>query len=172
MSDDYPPAIAELLAIAHPVSLGPGSPNREAGDQLQRLDAARLFGPALIRDQDMAMACLAGLWLRFDFLDRSHEISQGIDTPAGGFWHAIMHRREPDSGNSKYWYRRIDSHLVVAALRQQAAPLGYSYTTPAAFVDYCEHVRSTGSRDEEVGKQVQMLEWRLLFDDCVSAAIS
>src|SRR5262245_21627515 len=54
-------------------------------------------------------AMLAGLWLYHDWLDESHRISQSLDTPTGSFWHAIMHRRERDFSNSKYWYARCAS---------------------------------------------------------------
>jgi hypothetical protein len=53
---------------------------------------------------------LAGLWLLEGDLDASHELSQKWETPTGSYWHAIMHRREGDFGNSKYWYRRIKKH--------------------------------------------------------------
>ena len=53
---------------------------------------------------------LAGLWLLEGDLDASHERSQKWETPTGSYWHAIMHRREGDFGNSKYWYRRIKKH--------------------------------------------------------------
>jgi hypothetical protein len=172
MTDAYPPLIAELLAIPHPTALGPGSPNRAAGDRLRGLDPAALFPSTPIRDPEMARACLAGLWLRFDFVDESHKISHEIESPTGSFWHAIMHRREPDAGNSKYWYRTIGRHPVVSALERQAPALGYGYSNPAAFVDFCERVRDTGRPDEEVAKQVQALEWRLLFEHCLSAAVS
>lgn len=48
----------------------------------------------------------AALWLYVDDLDRSHALSQSIETEAGAFWHGIMHRREGDFWNSKYWFRR------------------------------------------------------------------
>jgi hypothetical protein len=172
MTDTYPPLIAELLAIPHPTALGAGSPNPTAGDRLRGLDAVTLFAPVPIRDADMAAACIAGLWLRFDFLDESHKLSQEIETPTGSFWHAIMHRREGDFGNSKYWWQRVGRHPVVAALEQQAPPVGYPYSNPAAFVDFCERVRDTGGPGEETAKQVQLLEWRLLFEHCHGQAIS
>src|SRR5208282_3154263 len=50
---------------------------------------------------DNGSAMLAGLWLWHDGLDESHRISQGLSSPAGSFWHAIMHRREGDFSNSK-----------------------------------------------------------------------
>src|SRR5687768_16281564 len=43
---------------------------------------------------DDAKALLAALWLLHDFLDESHTISQGLNSPTGSYWHAIMHRRE------------------------------------------------------------------------------
>lgn len=52
----------------------------------------------------------AGLWLYVDELERSHEISQNLPSPLGSLWHAIMHRREGDFSNSKYWYRQAGTH--------------------------------------------------------------
>jgi hypothetical protein len=156
---DYPAAVAELLATPHPVSLGPGKPDPALRAKIAA--AAKLVPPA----------CAAGLWLRFDFLDESHQISQEDEgNPDRDFWHAIMHRREPDASNSKYWWRRVGSHPVLAQLRTRAPEAGYSFTTPEAFVDYCERVRGSGSgsgsAEEEVAKRVQQLEWELLFAWC------
>ncbi len=117
-------------------------------------------------------ACAAGLWLRFDFLDESHAISQEDEScPDRNFWHAILHRREPDAPNSKYWFRKVGAHPVISPLVEQAPSLGFGYTTPFDFVDFCERVRGSGSAEEEVAKRVQELEWQLLFDHCSRAAV-
>jgi hypothetical protein len=90
---------------------------------------------------------------------------------SGSFWHAIMHRREPDPGNSKYWWRKVGAHPILKLLVEQAPPLGHDYTNPLEFVDFCERVRGSGSAEEEVARRVQLLEWQLLFDHCYRTAI-
>ena len=58
-----------------------------------------MFQPQTVRDRDMAATCRSGLWLYHDFLDEAHTISQEIETPEGSYWHALVHRREPDFSN-------------------------------------------------------------------------
>ena len=149
---DYGTAVAELLATPRLAPLGPGSPDPSLSPKLQATDLPPL--------------CRAGLWLYFDFLDESHRLSQDIETPDGSFWHAIMHRREPDAENSKYWWRRVGKHPVLARLVEQTPALGYTLVSAPAFVDYCERARDTGTADEEIARRVQLLEWQLLFDHC------
>ena len=156
---NYPAAVAELLAVEHPVSLGPGKPAESLRARIA--SACKLLPPA----------CAAGLWLRFDFLHESHAISQEDEgNPDRDFWHAVMHRREPDPFNSKYWWRRVGSHPVLKQLRERAPEVGYAFTTPEAFVDFCEKVRGSGSEDEGRAKRVQQLEWDLLFAWCFERA--
>lgn len=151
----YGPGIAALLEPERLCELGPGSPNLAVRSALEAIEAPP--------------ACRAGLWLLHDFLDESHSISQAIDTREGSFWHAIMHRREPDASNSKYWWRQVGPHPVLDQLREHAPALGYPFTSPAAFVDFCERGRGSGS-EEATAKRVQQLEWRLLFDYCYRTA--
>src|SRR5690606_25308131 len=128
------------------------------------------------RDREMARACLAGLWLYHDFLDESHRISQDLPGETGSYWHGIMHRREPDADNAKYWFRRVGRHPVFPALRDAAAELARTSPAPdasflwrqaewdpAGFVNLCERARGSGSDLEALCRQVQLREWELLF---------
>jgi hypothetical protein len=165
--------VAKLLAEDRLPELGPGRPNLTIKPVLQSLSLEKLF-PSGIADPNMGRACLAALWLWHDFLDESHEISQNIDTPTGSWWHGIMHRREGDFGNAKYWFHRVGSHSIFSALTEGAVALGYGDAKEPwnqdGFVDSCEAERGTGSTREEVLKRVQRLEWQLLFDWCYKQA--
>ncbi len=146
--------------------LGPGSPVLELRPKIEALQGEDF----LPKGSTLADACLAGFWLWFDFLEESHTLSQEISGPTGAFWHAIMHRREPDPFNSKYWFRQVGAHPVLETLAEQSLELGYRYTSPFDFVDFVEKVRNTGSEKEELAKQVQKLEWCLLMKWCVNEA--
>lgn len=170
----HPATLAALERIgwcaARDVALGPGVPDEPMRKTLASLTPESLFGGP-VRRPEFAKACLAGLWLWHDFLDESHEISQTLATPEGSFWHAIMHRREPDAWNSKYWWRRVGSHPVLGQLREQASAIGYAYSQAERFVDFVEQVRGADSSDERLAQRVQALEWTLLFDHCWKAAV-
>ncbi len=160
----YGTALLPLLDPMPLSPLGPGTPNESLQSALAMLTLEDMF-PALA-DRDMGRACLSGLWLLHDFLDESHHISQDLSMPTGSYWHAIMHRREPDASNSKYWWRQVGSHPVLATLKEEAPSIGYSFTSASDFVDFCERVRGTGSAEEDLARRVQLLEWQLLFDYC------
>ncbi len=148
----YGPAVAAILGDGSRLAdLGPGTPNEAMRPKLTALTG-------------LPPACMAGLWLYHDFLDESHSISQDIHTPTGSFWHAIMHRREPDAWNSKYWFHQLGSHASLELLRTECAVIGYKFTNASAFVDLCERVRGTGTADEKLARMVQALEWRILFE--------
>ena len=92
----YGPVIADLLREKRLSPLDAGAPDKTFLRQLEDLGSARDFAPHPVRDEGMANACRAGLWLYHEFLDQAHAICQNLHTPAGSYWHALLHRREPD----------------------------------------------------------------------------
>jgi hypothetical protein len=176
----YGPQVAELLEAAPCNALGPGVPDEPKRAALARLTPDRMAGPHAARDRTMAMACLSALWLRHDFLDESHQISQDIAGPTGSYWHGIMHRREGDFGNARYWFRRVGEHPIFAELAREAgrlaalaqAPAEAAYLVagstwdPLRFVDLCERAIRTEAPLETLCMKIQQCEWELLFDYC------
>lgn len=177
----YGPVLQPLLEIDRSRALDAGRPNISARGALEGLTAESAFGERRVTDRKMAECCLAGLWLLHDFLDRSHEISQEIETPTGSYWHAVMHRREGDYSNAKYWLRRVGTHPVfeplascvaqLAAEREHSTPrfLADRVWEPFAFVDACQAAVRSGS-DADFCCAVQQAEWELLFDYCFQSA--
>jgi hypothetical protein len=179
----FAPVIAELLAAPRLAPLDAGVPDRAALERLGVLRLDEVFAPHPLRDRQAAGACLAGLLLYFDCLDESHALSQGLETAEGSYWHALMHRREPDFWNSKYWFKCVGTHPVYAALRDAAAKVAEGQTgqaaflttqaswNPAAFVDLCEASFDEASPEYELCRQVQRAEWELLFAYCYERAV-
>jgi hypothetical protein len=167
----YGPVFAELLREERLAPLGPGMPNRSVQSKLAALSIDKAFAHATVRDRQMASACLAGLWLYHDFLDESHTISQDIETTTGSFWHGIMHRREPDASNAGYWFRRVGEHPVFNELASEAQRLGTGQWNPFDFIDLCEKHRGTDSKQEMLLRQIQHMEWQLLFAYCHARAV-
>ncbi len=109
-----------------------------------------------ISEQLNERPCLAsGLWLYVDDLDRSHSISQGLHTIEGALWHAVMHRREGDFGNSKYWLRQAGDVSIFEAV----------YGNPFDFVD---RVQRDHRQNPAELVELQRQEWLALFEFCTA----
>lgn len=159
--------------------LCPGGSSR-LSDRL-RTRIRNLAGIAFPANSPDVTALRAGLFQWHDALDESHECSQSIEGQgkhrAGDYWHAIMHRREPDYGNSKYWFRAVGRHPIFDELGRKAKPLIAAAApewqarllkdgwNPFAFVDLCENVAD--GRNEAwvtLAEAIQELEMLLLLD--------
>lgn len=158
--------IQELLVTSELPELGPGPrPGVRSQTELETELRPLLQAAGLPRVTGDLIRSLVMLW--HDHLDTSHTISQGIENPDGSLLHAIMHRREPDFWNSKYWWRRVGQHPCFTQLAGQAAKLLEARADtstskrwmargdwdPFAFVDACE----AASRLPATSSEVQLL---------------
>jgi len=144
---------------------------------LQKTSPQSLLSCAIVR-QDEATGLLAGLYLWHDLLAESHTISQSLPSPTGSFWHAIMHRREGDFSNSKYWYARCENHpaFPFIAMRvnqeigslpadKQIVRLTHGTWNPSAFVDLVASFQQQPQHPtHQLAVAIQRIEWRALFD--------
>ena len=171
------------------IDLYHGDPDGPALACLRQAEEVGGFAQATVKDRGFASCCLSGLWLRFGYLEESHRLSQEIDTSTGSYWHGIMHRREPDFGNAKYWFHRVGEHEIfgtllteVRRIAREAAEISESWSRqllrasrwdPHAFVDHCAAVyrSSAESGEREFCRKVAELEWMLLFGYSVRQAL-
>lgn len=137
-------------------------------------DADRLFPEAR-----NSRAALAGLLLRMGCWTESHTVSQDIQSPEGSYWHAIVHRMEPDSSNAGYWFHQTGKHAIFPELLRGAADILKSDSPkhwrlknawdPFLFIDWCDEAREKGGPAEVAAVEIQMVEWQLLFDWCLDS---
>ena len=165
--------LGKLLSRQEPALLvPPGVWSPELQREIERLDPGK--DPA-------SLAVKSALLLWNDDLTGCHEIAQNLSDEFGAYLHGIMHRREPDYSNAKYWFGRVRQHacfseLAVRAgdLLQAAGPIklpgpliSRGQWDAFALVDACE--MEADAPEEKRGRllrQVQALEFELRCNYC------
>ena len=103
----------EVRALAH----APAEISREVAAALR---AAGVGDRPRITDLIHALALL---W--HDRLEEAHALVQKRDGDGDAdFLHALLHRREGDYGNAKYWWREVGNHPIFPALAAWATGHG------------------------------------------------
>jgi hypothetical protein len=153
MSLEYSSTIASIVKkLETRDPLPPLAPSEawdsELTDRIQDISLEALFDGQPVKDSRMGYALQSGLLLWNDALDASHTISQGLESRTGSYWHGIMHRREPDYSNAKYWFGRVGVHPTFPSLRERALVLLQSGSTESdSLADYAEAVEKTEGWD-------------------------
>lgn len=171
--------LRELVIAPGPAELGPQRRSTALASAALEAELNAIFQalPVPAKACELVRALLL-LW--HDHLDAAHAIAQSIENRDGSLVHAIMHRREPDYWNSKYWWRRVGEHpcfgglgtSVAEFLRQRSEVELAGRLVPGgrwdafAFVDECEAV--AGARlpqREDLLRAIQQIETQVVLQE-------
>lgn len=179
--ETLPESVQGLVANKLP-ELGEERCSPEIELRLDALSPSSLFAEGAVNNEDAALCCMSAIWLLQGGLGQSHEISQHIPSREGSFWHGIMHRREGDFSNAKYWFRQVGNHhtfativtrvrkVVEAEQEPATAKLAEKLTRdwqPGLFVDLCQQaMQKNDSNLTRLCRQIALAEWEVLFAYC------
>lgn len=155
------PTLADAITAAPAMPLDAGHRIDPVAEQIEAL-SNKLTPPQL-----------AVLWLIAGDIEASHRISQTMPDEVGSFLHGVMHRREGDFGNAKYWMAKLPGRIGAdlgqtdddgsdgfeSMIRRivAAAPV---YGSPRQFVDTVAATLSGGgAHDAAAVVAAQHIEW-------------
>jgi len=163
--------ISLLFNTDTPPSLGPES--RPEAKPLVEIESDLNTALAVTDLSDEAASLIRSIILLWhDHLDESHRISQGIKSADGSFVHGIMHRREPDYPNAKYWLNQVGLHPTFPEISSRAkelfkgsslAHLAEGAWDSSAMVDAVANTR-VESKEYNLLQHVQQTEIEVLLE--------
>ncbi len=175
------PEFLQLLDTPDTASLGPEPrPGRKSVEEIEA-SLSPIFAAGRYSSTTAGLIrSLVLLW--HDHLDESHEISQNFSSPDGSYVHGIMHRREPDYSNAKYWFHRMGWHPIFPKIAKCAKgtdktneekrilstviTVGVTAADewdPFAFIDACQRARQTAPAEAEYLRKLQVMEFAILL---------
>ncbi len=168
------PLLSDLTGwiVATPLPpLDAGSLQAEFGTAIERFLSQQRLTDLSVKESRLIQSLGAALYLLAGDLDRSHSLSQSIESKDGSFWHGVMHRREGDFSNAKYWFDRVGVHPGYKALNdaleqdelaRTVLPSGWDATE---FVDQSRRAVRTGGENLQACLHVQWIEWQVMVSE-------
>lgn len=126
-----------------------------------------LAGEAAVQDEAKLLLVKAALLYAVDELGDSHRLVQEVSGDTSGYWHGMIHRREGDFENARYWFRRVGRHPAFAELHQRCGALSADVANqldwdPYLFTGLCE--RAAFGEPDDTLVPLQKMEFEVMFD--------
>jgi hypothetical protein len=110
-----------------------------------------------------------GLLYAVDALDAAHRYFQEAPSDLGSYWHGMMHRREGDFDNARYWFRRAGTLGCSGTLHRAASEVSADAARQPGWDPYfltgqCEQARFGANELVPELVKLQQIEFETLFD--------
>jgi len=125
-------------------------------------------GRAIGQPENFALV-RGGLLYAVDAIHEAHTIFQDAKGDLGAYWHGMMHRREGDFENARYWYRRAGALPCFAALHRAAGEFSADMARQPGWDPYlltgeCERARFGAEENVAQLAKLQRAEFEGVFD--------
>ncbi len=158
------PELLKKLCPTEPLDWSLSMKVRDASDE-------EIAGDATISQPAKWQLVRGALLYAVDALDPAHRIFQDEASDLGSYWHGMMHRREADFDNARYWFRRAGRlpffPRVQDAAREHSSVIARQPDwDPYLFTGECEQARFGAVEKTPELTAVQRAEWETLLEYC------
>jgi hypothetical protein len=149
----------------------------DLSNQFREMPETELAGGKEIIDPQKFALVRGGVLYGLDEVDAAHRLFQDDKSDEGSYWHGMMHRREGDFDNARYWFRRAGRLSVFPALHEAAHSASPSMARqeswdPYLFTGLCEQARFGAQDLVPECQRLQRAEFDVLFNRAWSRAVS
>ena len=128
---------------------------------------AQLAGPNASAERIQLIRAL--LLYANDAIDEAHRIAQEFSSDLGSYLHGMIHRREEDFENARYWFRRCGELPFYPALQQKAAGISEDFAKqlnwdPYLFTTLCERSKYGSRTPLKTLAALQRAEFECILD--------
>lgn len=122
----------------------------------------------------------AGLFYFHNALEDSHKEVGKTESAIASYWHGMIHRREGDFDNARYWMRRTGDHPTFYEMQSRASDASPHMTKqmawdPFLFIHLCEQYKYGETTYKKEIAHLQKIEFSVIFDyiwrQCVTAPV-
>ncbi len=137
--------------------------------RIREASEASILGDAKPLAQAPVTLLRAGLFYYHNALGDCHREVARTDSPLTSYWHGMLHRREGDFDNARYWMRRTGEHPTFQEMQGRASDASPHMAKqpnwdPYLFIHLCEQYKyGETSYRKEIG-HLQKVEFSVLFD--------
>ena len=147
--------------------------------RLRETDDGKLFAGAPLLSAAPVGLVRAGLFYYHNALDDSHKQAAKDEGDAAAYWHGMVHRREGDFENARYWMRRAGEQPVFQEMHSRASDAApqmgrQGHWDPFLFIHLCEQYKYGETEYKKEIGHLQRVEFEVMFDyvwrQCVAPA--